>query len=114
MAQDHFGDIMGLETISILAGNYTPLERIILTANGNLQRIFSAYFNAKIVVNVKRNDFYNDGDHLRIERTVILECSGRELCTAASKITVSDPKFIDLLQSGKVGIGQLFRYENDR
>jgi chorismate-pyruvate lyase len=114
MAQDldHFGDIMGLETALILPGNYTALERIILTANGNLQRILSAYFNAKVTVNVKMNEFTVEKDVLKIERMVILECDAKLLCTAKSRITVSNPKFVHLLQSGQVGIGQLFRFRS--
>jgi hypothetical protein len=27
------------ETSIVLPGNYTPMERVVLTANGNLQRI---------------------------------------------------------------------------
>jgi len=32
--------------------NFTPLERIALTANGNLQRIFSSYYDAPVHVHV--------------------------------------------------------------
>lgn len=32
--------------------NFTPMERIALTANGNLQRIFSSYYDAPIHVHV--------------------------------------------------------------
>ena len=36
----HFGDIMACrETAASVVGEFTPLERILLTANGNLQRI---------------------------------------------------------------------------
>ena len=38
--QNHFGDIMShIQTEVLLNGDFSPLERIVLTANGNLQRI---------------------------------------------------------------------------
>ena len=37
---DSFGDIIGhSETHTYILGNFDPMERIVLTANGNLQRI---------------------------------------------------------------------------
>ena len=44
----HFGDIMGKHTFTKLPDGFLPLERIVLLANGNLQRIVSAYYNVRI------------------------------------------------------------------
>jgi hypothetical protein len=45
LGADNFGDIMGgCETHVMLGGSFTPMERVVLTANGNLQRIMSAYY----------------------------------------------------------------------
>ena len=35
---------------------FTPIERVILTANGNLQRILSAYYDEAITVTVLRTE----------------------------------------------------------
>lgn len=51
----------GRETDVLLNKNddnndFTPIERIILTANGNLQRIMSAYYGSKVTVEVIKCD----------------------------------------------------------
>lgn len=35
---------------------FTPLQRILLTANGNVQRILSSYYNSTVSVEILRND----------------------------------------------------------
>jgi len=59
LGQNNFGDIMGepsgIETYITLGESgdrFTALERIVLTANGNLQRIMSAYYGAPVVVDI--------------------------------------------------------------
>jgi hypothetical protein len=49
---------MGLTGEKPLArfGNFSPLERVLLTANGNLQRIISAYYDAQVSVEVVKCD----------------------------------------------------------
>lgn len=42
--------------------NMSPLERIALTSNGNLQRIFSSYYDAPVHVHVDRFEMRNDDD----------------------------------------------------
>jgi hypothetical protein len=37
-------------------------------------------------------------------------CRGQIFCTAQSIITVKSPECVDIVESGEVGIGQLFRY----
>ncbi|KAI8847336.1 hypothetical protein BC829DRAFT_477322 [Chytridium lagenaria] len=52
----HFGDIMSSrETAITLPNEFSPLERILLTANGNVQRILSAYYNSPVSVSIKYN-----------------------------------------------------------
>ena len=41
----HFGDIMGKQTFTALPDGFMPIERIVLLANGNLQRVVSAFYN---------------------------------------------------------------------
>jgi hypothetical protein len=43
----HFGDIMGKQTFTALPDGFSPVERIVLLANGNLQRIISAFYNVR-------------------------------------------------------------------
>ncbi|KAH8060055.1 hypothetical protein JL722_5012 [Aureococcus anophagefferens] len=47
---DHLGDVGGshLAVDLSLSSAFTPLQRIVLTANGNLQRILSAYHNRAV------------------------------------------------------------------
>ena len=129
--------------------NLTPLERIALTSNGNLQRIFSSYYDAPVHVHVDRcemrssdkreggddgdgsGSFYRrygkrkngesmlgasasasasgDGDAVW-DREVHLSVHSQRFCTARSVVTVRSADCIRLVHSGKVGIGQLFRY----
>lgn len=42
------------ETTVILPGDFTGMERVVLTANGNLQRILSAFHAAPITVEVRK------------------------------------------------------------
>ncbi|KAJ3320619.1 hypothetical protein HDV06_005137 [Boothiomyces sp. JEL0866] len=108
----HLGDIMALtETNTVLSGDFSPLERICLTANGNLQRILSSYFNSKVSVEIVKNEKSN-GTNLVYGRVVNLICQGTTLCVAESTISISDGKIIELIESNTVGIGQLFRYLN--
>ena len=54
--------------------NFTPIERIILTANGNLQRIMSAYYGSKVTVEVIKCDRIS---HTLFAREVNLLVSGK-------------------------------------
>ncbi|KAL3772608.1 hypothetical protein ACHAWU_002514 [Discostella pseudostelligera] len=122
--------------------NFTPMERIALTANGNLQRIFSSYYDAPIHVRVdscvrRRPPFHplppppqqrhdnddNDNDNEEEEgdddeiaiwdRVVHLTLHNHTtLCKATSIIHVTSPSCIQLIESGSVGLGQMFRYLN--
>ena len=132
----------------------SPLERIALTSNGNLQRIFSSYYDAPVHVHVDRCEMRNadDGDvdnggsgtvpgcdllgnfevgsrkhngesiaaddpsepasggNAVWDREVHLSVHSQRFCTARSVVTVRSEDCIRLVHSGKVGIGQLFRY----
>lgn len=114
----------------------SPLERIALTSNGNLQRIFSSYYDAPVHVHVDRCEMRNlgnrgvnhsDGGEFIIaadssepasggdavwDREVHLSVHSQRFCTARSVVTVRSEDCIRLIHSGKVGIGQLFRYLN--
>ena len=44
----HFGDIMGKQMFTALPDGFMPIERIVLLANGNLQRVVSAFYNVSL------------------------------------------------------------------
>ena len=99
----------------------SPLERITLTSNGNLQRIFSSYYDAPVHVHVDRCEMRNfdnqgvnhgdggDGGSAVWDREVHLSVHSQRFCTARSVVTVRSEDCIRLVHSGEVGIGQLFR-----
>ncbi|KAJ3345510.1 hypothetical protein HDU91_007329 [Kappamyces sp. JEL0680] len=128
---NHFGDIMstGDVTSNEITGDFTGLERIVLTANGNLQRILSAYFNAKVGVVIVKNKELPEGPEeawlakqggkiaktvvqspasLYFDRHVELVCSDRVMCDAKSLVEIYDTSIQELVSCGKVGIGQLY------
>nr|KAJ3422094.1 hypothetical protein HK105_001198 [Polyrhizophydium stewartii] len=103
------------ETTAVLDGDFSPLERIVLTANGNVQRILSSYFNAKVTVDIVRNVLVESSDHpvlLKFDREVNLVCMGKTCCNAKSTIQITKPEYVKLIVVDKVGIGQLFRFLN--
>ncbi|CAG8625515.1 10598_t:CDS:2 [Acaulospora colombiana] len=123
--------ISSRETSLILPDEFSGLERICLTANGNLQRILSAWFNKPVKIHVVKNipidntnpvlksfDNYeiidnncddNDPVLRRYDREVKLVCENKTLCNAFSDVIVRDKKVVDLIENEGVGLGQLFR-----
>ncbi|KAI9140547.1 hypothetical protein BKA69DRAFT_1079537 [Paraphysoderma sedebokerense] len=90
--------------------NFTGLERILLSANGNVQRILSAYFNAPVNITLLQNQ-YNKSTN-SIERKMKLECLGRTICIASSSVSITNPEYLAKLVDTDIGIGQFFRYLN--
>lgn len=136
-ASGNFGDIMsptiddadllfqdGLvtsETYSLeeIYGISNPLDRMAVTANGNLQRLFSSYYDAPVVVEMvhctrqKQRDANGDATTATWDRRVLLKLFGDQtFCTADSIVKVHSKDVEDLVESGQVGIGQLFRHFN--
>ncbi|KAJ2581461.1 hypothetical protein H4S00_004530, partial [Coemansia sp. D1744] len=54
---NHFGDVMSLRETSCMLPDVfkNPVQRIMLMANGNLQRVLSAYYNLPVSVEVVYN-----------------------------------------------------------
>ena len=46
----------GMETTMEYLPDFTPLERIAITATGNLQRIISSYYNCPVIVECVKNE----------------------------------------------------------
>jgi chorismate-pyruvate lyase len=107
--QNNFGDLLGgCETrVDVGTGEFSPLERIVLSANGNLQRIMSAYFGLSVKVNILKCDKIGAMEY---DREVTLEVDNKVFCTAVGKITLLDEECIDAIESKNIGVGQLFRY----
>ncbi|KAJ2773812.1 hypothetical protein IWQ57_001120 [Coemansia nantahalensis] len=117
---DHFGDVMSQrETSCMLPAVFkNPVQRIMLMANGNLQRVLSAYYNLPVSVEV----VYSEPETpmsakssrlpLRYRRRINLVCNRAVVCTAQSTVELLTQKAADLVVREGVGIGQLFRYMN--
>ncbi|KAJ3386919.1 hypothetical protein HDU80_000281 [Chytriomyces hyalinus] len=136
----HFGDIMSLRETSIsLPKEFSPLERILLTANGNVQRILSAFYNLPITVKILKNEKTFPSAKItstldpaqlpdseivspesptqpqilaEFDRKVQILCNNRVVCTATSTVTLCNAEYLRLIDQEKIGIGQLFRYLN--
>ncbi|KAG0028939.1 hypothetical protein BGZ81_004290 [Podila clonocystis] len=113
----HFGDIMSKrDTTLTLPEGFSGFERMLLTANGNLQRLISAYFNMTVSVQILENaqvELTPDEDptvFARFQREVNLICNKKIVCNAKSQVLVKDQQVYDLVVNKGVGIGQIFRY----
>ena len=94
--EDNFGDIMfndqiGCETDISISSEFTNVERMILTANGNLQRIMSAYYGSPIRVEVLKSDPVDCDDVendaiVTYDREVNLCVNGKQFCNAVTKV----------------------------
>lgn len=94
-------------TLAARFGIESKFDRMALTANGNLQRLFSSYYDAPVHVVV---DSCEQRTQTVWYRTVHLTVFDQVFCTAQSVVTLHDPECISLVQSGQVGLGQLFRH----
>ena len=106
-SSSHLGDIGGshLDMDLSLSSEFTPLQRIVLTANGNLQRILSAYHNRKVSVTVLVNERVKIG---LWRRHVVIAVDGTPACVASSVVTAVTREAIELADRGGMGIGQIF------
>ncbi|KAL9189336.1 hypothetical protein ACHAXT_011826 [Thalassiosira profunda] len=132
----------GGELNSRFGCHFAPMERIALTANGNLQRIFSSYYDAPVHVHVdscarrtKISSVNGDRPQWGFNRTGIdfdpaterpevvhgdaiwdrvvhIQVHDRTICKATSIISVASPECIQLIEEGAVGLGQMFRHLN--
>jgi hypothetical protein len=117
---------------------FTPMERIALTANGNLQRIFASYYDTPVSVKVvscvprqspphhhhhhqqqQQHEYNNDNNNNEGEnntmiwdRVVHIQIYNQTVCKATSVIQVNCPTCCELINSHTVGIAQMFRYLN--
>lgn len=105
--ESRLGDLMGGElgysTSDLKA--FAPLQRVVLTANGNLQRIVSSYYNAEVLVVVRHNRRVAHGQY---HRQVDIKVFDTVICRATTKVNIDRDDLIKALEDG-VALGQLFR-----
>lgn len=89
--------------------NLSPLDRIALTANGNMQRIVSSFYDSPVHVYVEKCKQRDSTTEAVWDRTVHLSVFNQVFCKATSVITIHSLECIELVQSEAIGIGQLFR-----
>lgn len=110
----------------------TGLERIVLSAQGDLQRVLSAFFAHPIVVAlVCCQTLYHTSPTSALAplvlpnpaaiasasqdtpivqtRKVYLKCAGKIVCTATSRVRITSPECARLFLEEKYAIGQMFR-----
>ncbi|EJD07601.1 uncharacterized protein FOMMEDRAFT_115954 [Fomitiporia mediterranea MF3/22] len=97
----------------------TPVERIMLSAHGDLQRILSAFFARPVVITpiFVRTSPTLDSEALSPspespttqKRQVHLVCAGRTVCIATSFVTITSARCAELFLKDGYAIGQIFR-----
>ncbi|KAJ7613300.1 hypothetical protein DFH06DRAFT_1286409 [Mycena polygramma] len=109
----------------------TGIERVALSAQGDLQRVLSAFFARPIVLAlIYSHTFTKRLDHtleplslpnsaavasvsadspIVQNRQVHLQCGGTVVCVATSTVKISSARCAHLFLEEKYGIGQLFR-----
>ncbi|KAH9946366.1 uncharacterized protein BXZ73DRAFT_95864 [Epithele typhae] len=94
----------------------TGLERIMLVAQGDLQRHLSAFLDQTITIEcistetALRGTGASPTNPIRQDRQVHLKCGSRVLCIATSSVTLTSPECERLLLDEKFAIGQIFRH----
>jgi len=110
--KSHFGDIMGAEgspsAVPALS-DFTSLHRLVVTANGNLQRLVSSFHNTSVTVRPVYSRAVGEG---RFEREVVLVCFDVDFAVATSTVEISRADCLEAITTGGVAIGQLFRHLN--
>lgn len=103
-----------METTTPFLPTFSPLERIAVTATGNLQRIISSYYCRPVVVTCLENDEVAPGEYRRrVQLAVVFgEEERRVFCEARSRISIRSPEIEESVRRGTVGVGQLFRFYN--
>ncbi|KAK0205569.1 acetyl-CoA synthetase-like protein [Desarmillaria ectypa] len=94
----------------------TGLERIVLAAQGDLQRVLSSFFGRpisieRIYAHTSPREQPASPEHpITQKRQVHLVCSSRTVCVATSSVTITSPECEGLFLDQKFAIGQLFRH----
>ncbi|KAF9243138.1 hypothetical protein BU15DRAFT_86543 [Melanogaster broomeanus] len=115
LADDTYNTASTNVQLSCIPEDTTGLERIMLVAQGDLQRLLSTFFARPIVVQCI---YANASPRLRPaspenlitqSRQVHLLCANRVVCIATSMVTITSPECERLFLDEKFPIGQTFR-----
>lgn len=89
---------------------FSPTERMILQASGNLQRILSAYYNVPSHVKIIKNDVVQSTEipHMQFERKIEMYFEDKFAYDAESILLVKDSNVLELIEKHKYGLGQIF------
>ncbi|KAG2347491.1 hypothetical protein BDR05DRAFT_958203 [Suillus weaverae] len=115
ISKDSFNSASTHVELSCIPEDTTSVERIMLAAQGDLQRLMSSFFARPIFIEL----VYANGsprlqpaspEHpITQSRQVHLMCASRIVCTATSNVTITNPEFERLFLDDKYPIGQTFR-----
>lgn len=104
----------------------SPMERVMLTREGSLQHLISAYYDEKVNVKVDRSDRIYSLDSVlpdliryqypvekskvlaTWDRRVTMSIMSHSFCKASSVVQAHSLEVVDLLGDQSIGIGQLF------
>ncbi|KAF8836368.1 hypothetical protein BDN67DRAFT_336080 [Paxillus ammoniavirescens] len=115
LTNDSYDTVSTSVQLTSMPEDTTGLERIMLTAQGDLQRLLSAFFARPIIV---KCIYANASPRLRPaspenpitqSRQVHLICANRILCIATSLVTITSPQAERVFLDEKFPIGQTFR-----
>ncbi|KIJ15508.1 hypothetical protein PAXINDRAFT_168990 [Paxillus involutus ATCC 200175] len=115
LANDSYSTASTSVQLTSIPEDTTGLERIMLAAQGDLQRLLSTFFARPILV---KCIYANASPRLRPaspenpitqSRQVHLICANRVLCIATSLVTITSPESERLFLDEKFPIGQTFR-----
>ncbi|KAG9312072.1 hypothetical protein JVU11DRAFT_7354 [Chiua virens] len=115
LAQDSYNAASTTVKLSCIPVDTSGLERIMLAAQGDLQRLLSAFFgrpiNVKCIYAHTSPRLRPASPHHPItqSRQVHLSCGNRVVCIATSIVTITSPESERLFLDDKFPIGQTFR-----
>ena len=92
-----FAQVTGLR----LPSGFTPKQRLLLTANGNIQRIVSSYFAAPVTVFVTTN--HKRHETPVYDRQVSMLILGKQFLLAKSTVYLTAPEWIRKVE-GEVSV----------
>jgi len=101
------GDIMAPATTYLkLPDGFTPLQRMLLTANGNVERIVASYYAAPVTTYVSLN---HKREHCVYDRQIALLVFGQQFMSAKSTIFFTDIMWHEQMLKRNLQPGVLYR-----
>ncbi|OJA19958.1 hypothetical protein AZE42_03723 [Rhizopogon vesiculosus] len=115
LAVDSYSTASTNVELACVPDDTTGLERIMLAAQGDLQRLLSSYFARPIFIELiyahcsPRLSPASPNNPISQSRQVHLVCASRTVCIATSTVTITSPDCERLFLDEKFPIGQTFR-----